>query len=123
MRDAYDELQRRGVEVGAVTFGNAEMTGRFCERQGAPFPCYADPQRVAYDAFALDRKPPWRVVLDPRQLWRIRGVPHRTELSSRQLPGAFLVDGHGEIRFAHRNRTPADNPSVEQLLAAADALA
>ena len=126
MRDASAEFERRGVDLGVVTFGNAEMTGRFCEARGVTFPCYADPERRAYDAFALARTPPWRRLLDPRQArryLRVLRAGHRARpsgLSYRQMPGTFLIATDGEIRYAHRNRFPADNPAVAELLAAAE---
>jgi len=38
--------------------------------------------------------------------------------SLRQLPGTFVVDTGGVIRFAHRNTNAADNPSNAELLEA-----
>jgi peroxiredoxin len=43
---------------------------------------------------------------------------YKGRLSVRQMPGTFLIDTAGEVRYAHRNRFPADNPPLEELLAA-----
>ena len=126
MRDASAEFGRRGIALGVVTFGNAEMTGRFCEARGATFPCYADPERRAYDAFGLARTPPWRRLLDLRQApryLRLLRAGYRARpsgLSYRQMPGTFLIATDGEIRYAHRNRSPGDNPPMAELLATAE---
>lgn len=115
--------------MAAVSFGDAEMTRRFCAARRAPFPCYADPERRAYDAFGLERKASLFTLLDPRQLGRTVNAltaghaMYKGRLSTRQMPGTFLIDTAGELRYEHRNRYPADNPSVDELLAAADALA
>ena len=125
MRDAYPELDRRGIALAAVTFGDAEATRRFCAARHVPFPCYSDPERRAYDAFALERHAGWQRVLDPRQagatLRALRaGHPmYKARLSVRQMPGTFLIDTDGEVRYEHRNRFPADNPSIDELLVAA----
>jgi hypothetical protein len=42
------------------------------------------------------------------------GVP-RGDTS--QLAGVFLIDTEGTIRYSHYAKDPADNPSVESLLA------
>lgn len=128
MRDAYPRLRALGVEVGAVTFGGIERMTGFCRDQKAPFACYADPERRAYDAFGLERRPGLHRFLNVRQLpalvraLRAGHRIYRSELSARQLPGVFLIDSGGEIRYAHRNRFPADNPRLEDLLAAAAGL-
>lgn len=36
----------------------------------------------------------------------------------RQLPGVFIIDSEGRIRFSHHAKEPADNPQPEVLLAA-----
>ncbi len=126
MRDAYPRFRELGAEVAVVTFASQEETDRFCE--GAPFPCLADPSREAYDAFGLERRPSaWRI-FDPRQAGAfVRATlaghrARRTRLSSLQLGGTFVLDRDGEIRYAHRNRNPADNPPLEELLRAVEGL-
>jgi hypothetical protein len=37
-----------------------------------------------------------------------------------QMPGVFLIDTSGNIRFAHYSKDPSDNPSIETLLALKD---
>ena len=129
LRDVQPELERSGVRVAAVTFGTPEATRGFCAARGVPFACYADPDRLVYDAFALDRRAGLLRVLDPRQLpatlaaLRAGHPMRKTRMSIRQMPGTFLIDTAGEVRYAHRNRFPADNPRIEQLLAAARATA
>jgi peroxiredoxin len=126
LRDAHPELDKRGIAVALVTFGDAEATRRFCAARHVPFPCYSDPELRAYDAFGLERHASWHRVLDPRQagatLRALRaGHPmYKGRLSVRQMPGTFLIDTDGEVRYEHRNRFPADNPSIEELLAAVD---
>jgi peroxiredoxin len=128
LRDAYPRFRALGIEVVAITFATPEATRRFCERLAAPFLCLADPERRAYDAFGLERAPSWARIFDPRQAPAfVRAVlagylPRKSELSARQLPGTFLVDRTGQIRYEHRNRTPADNAPLEELLRAAEAV-
>ena len=128
MRDIHPELERSGIAVAAVTFGDVEATSRFCNAVEAPFACYADPERRAYDAFGLKRHAGWHRVLDPRQLsatmhaLRAGHPMYKGRLSVRQMPGTFLIDTDGEVRYAHRNRFPADNPPIDDVLAAAQRL-
>jgi peroxiredoxin len=108
-----------------VTFGDPGSTQRFCAAANVPFPCYADPDRRAYDALGLERRASWAQVLDPRQAGatlkalRAGHAMYKGRLSVRQMPGTFLIDTSGEVRYAHRNRYPADNPPLEELLSEA----
>jgi peroxiredoxin len=40
----------------------------------------------------------------------------------RQMPGVFVIDRTGVIRYAHRNRDVSDNPPNDELLEALAAL-
>lgn len=125
MRGTLPELERLGVGVAVVTFGTPEQARVFCAEARAPFPCLSDPERRGYDAFGLERRAGWGRILDPRGgagFVRALRAGHRAskgELSVRQMPGTFLIDTAGEVRYAHRNRWPADNPPLPELLAAA----
>jgi hypothetical protein len=37
-----------------------------------------------------------------------------------QMPGVFLLDTSGNIRYAHYSKDPSDNPSIGTLLALKD---
>ena len=40
----------------------------------------------------------------------------------RQMPGVFVIDRKGVIRYAHRNKDVADNPPNDELLDALGAI-
>ena len=98
------------------------MLVRYQELHQWPFAILADPDRRAYEAFALPRLS-WRQVFSPATLklyFRLlrqgkkRQVYGREDL--RQAGGDFLIDRAGSILLAHRSRDPADRPTPEQLL-------
>ena len=86
----------------------------------------ADPERRAYQAFALKRLS-WFQVFSPAALrlyWKLlRGgmkPEHYDGDDIYQSGGDFLIDGNGNILFAHRSQDPADRPSAVKLLQAID---
>ena len=86
----------------------------------------ADPERQAYNAFALKRLS-WFQVFSPAALklyWKLLRGGMRQEAyrgdDIYQSGGDFLLDREGNILFAHRSQTPADRPAVAQLLMAID---
>src|SRR5262245_5943671 len=97
----------------------------FLREQSLPFPVVADPERVAYRAFGLERTS-WTRMLHPgvvfRYLrllfrgWRPRQVRKGEDVL--QLGGDFVLDGEGRLVYAYRSAEPTDRPPVEALLKA-----
>jgi len=88
----------------------------------------ADPQRKAYEAFALKRLS-WFQVFSLAALilyWKLlRGGMQRGRYDGEdiyQSGGDFLLDHGGNILFAHRSQDPADRPSAVKLLQAIDSV-
>lgn len=101
--------------------GDVVQTHAFCRDHAVPFPCLADPQRKAYAAYGLGAGRPTQI-FGLRVWWRGLSALRRGYLAGkpigdvRQMPGLFIVDQQGIIRFIHRYRDIADNPPNEVLL-------
>lgn len=121
MRQDEDKFDAAGAQVSVVTQGTPEQTKRFCRERRSPFPCFADPDHQAYNAFALG-KGSFNQVLGPAVVFRgigaaLRGFHATTPVGDiMQMPGTFIIDRQGIIRFAHYNGDAADNPPNEKLL-------
>jgi len=118
LRFSYGEIRRLGTEVVTVSLAGPQRTEAFCQDQGVAFPCLADPEGKAFQAYRLPRGEFWQI-LGPAVLGRgiqafLRGARlGRPEGSVRQLPGAFLVNQQGFIQIAHRARHAGDIPPVD----------
>lgn len=127
MRAGRKEFERRNARVALVTMASAEDTAGFCEGADVPFTCLADPDREAYRAFGLERGG-ISELLGPRNWTRgvkavLEGhVQGATVGDPRQMPGAFVFDGDGVVRYAHYAREVSDNPSNDELFEVLDAL-
>lgn len=120
MREAYPEIQAAGAEVVLVTMDDPVRLHAFKEHWQLPFVCLADPRQEGYRAFQCPRGS-WLAVAGPAMWWRaikslfrhgaglVRGDP-------KQLPGSFVIDREGILRFAHRSRHSADWAAPDQLL-------
>lgn len=120
LREAYSEIRAAGAEVVVVTMDDPARLQAFKERWKLPFICLADPGQVGYRAFQCPRGS-LLAVAGPAMWWRaikslfrhgaglVRGDPM-------QLPGAFIIDRGGTLRFVHRSRHSADWASPDQLL-------
>ena len=117
-----DHFESRGVSIVVVSFAEPERLVRYQEHHKWPFAVLADPERTAYDAFALKRLS-WLQVFSPATVklhWRLRREGKMREDYGRddiyQGGGDFLIDRDGNLLFAHRSRDPADRPAVTKLL-------
>jgi alkyl-hydroperoxide reductase/thiol specific antioxidant family protein len=126
VREQHAEFDRRGVVIAVISFAEPAKLAGYQEHHQWPFTILADPERKAYQAFALKRLS-WFQVYSPPALklyWKLlRGgmkPEHYEGDDIYQSGGDFLIDGNGNILFAHRSQDPADRPSAVKLLQAID---
>jgi peroxiredoxin len=125
MRSRYEEIRRLGGEVLVICFAEPAFLALYERGQALPFPILANPSRLAYQAFGLERTT-WRELLRGKVLWRylrlmLRGwAPHRGNKGEDvlQLGGDFVLDERRRLVFAFRSAEPTDRPQVDQLLQA-----
>ena len=78
MREQYDEIRSKGVEILALAPGSLDQTGAFAAARGIPFPLLADPQLDVYRAYQVESR----------------------LLSLGQRPALYAIDRDGIIRYA-----------------------
>ena len=121
----HDQLRfdHAGAHVALIGQGSPEQARAFSGRRLVPFPLLLDPHGLAFRAYGLTRAslrqifaPSVGVSFLARQLdpqTRQRGLQGGRFM---QMPGTFVIDGDGIVRFTHRSRTIAEAPSNETLL-------
>jgi alkyl hydroperoxide reductase subunit AhpC len=120
VREEYQSFLDAGGDVAVVTMGTPEQTAAFRERNRLPFVCLSDPQRKAYTAFGVPRGT-LNQVTGPA-VWAgglkaiVRAGVGKPIGDVMQLHGAFVIDTHGIIRFAHLPRHSADRVSNNELI-------
>ena len=123
LRRDQPQFDKEGARVALIGQGSVEQARAFSGRHLVPFPLLLDPHGLAFHAFGLVAgslrqlfAPSVGVSFLARQLnpeTRQRGLQGG---SFRQMPGTFVIDGAGIVRFTHRSRTIAEGPSNETLL-------
>jgi peroxiredoxin len=124
LRRDRDRLQEAGLAVVAIGQGTPEQAAWFRQHFKLPFPVLADPERQAYRAFGLGTARASNLVKPDLLLATARTVasgiaPGRTMGDRRQLPGTFLIDRHGIIRWAKPAKHAADLATTDEILSAA----
>lgn len=122
---AHEEIRAAGGDVVAVFQYRAQPTRNFCRQRGVDLDCLADPDRDAYDAVGLDRGSlveyvgPQLLTGWARAARAGAGLPHFSKPSEMaQRPGTFVVGPDGRVALAHYNKDSADNPPIEDVVAA-----
>ena len=110
-----------------VTMNEPALLRTFKQQFQFPFICLSDPKQDAYSAFHCPRGR-LRDIIGPVMWWRaimslFRHGLGRPRGDVTQLPGSFVIDRDGIIRFAHRSRHSADWASPQQLVDVLNSLA
>ncbi len=107
----------------AVTQGNRQQAQALCDRFHAPFPCLSDPKREGYKTYGLKRGSVWEV-MGPSAIARGLEAARKGHFVERvvgdafQLPGTFIIDRDGIVRYAKYARHSADHPKTSELVEA-----
>ena len=122
---ASSEIKTGGMGLAFVTQGTPEAARNFCEERAPGQLCLADPERVVYRAYGLERATIWQTFLS----WRVWQSNKRlkqehdwsTELppagqDAMQLAGTFVISTDGRIRLPYYYDDIADHPPVDLLL-------
>lgn len=129
LQQISSEIKQAGVHIVLISVNRPEETQRFClsRNLGDHFTCLSDPARGSYVSYGLSRVSSPHL-LTPHVLSRgIQAVLHGhfttiPKADPLQLPGVFLVDTSGLIRYAHRNKDASDNPTNIEIMEAISSL-
>ena len=110
------------MAIVVISFAEPAKLVHYQEHHQWPFTMLADPQRKAYQAFALKRLS-WLNVFSLAALTLyfrlIRQGMKREDYGKDdiyQSGGDFLLDRDGNVLFAQRSQNPSDRPSAAKLL-------
>lgn len=125
LRRDYSKFRALGVQVACVAQGDAKTGKAFSIFFDLPFPlllCGDD--LTVFHAYGLERGTAgqlfgWRSWIHGLSATLRGHLVGRLVGDGFQMPGAFVIDAQGTLRFTHRHQDAADNPSAQELLRAA----
>jgi peroxiredoxin len=123
LREAERSFLEAGANVVLIGHGDRRAAEEFRNVKLVPFTFLLDPDRAAYRAYGLARGALMQV-FGPSTALPFLTANLRSETRQRglkggdlmQMPGTFVVDRDGVVRFAHRNRHVADSPRNQDIL-------
>ena len=122
IRKNVGRFTEAGAEIAMVTMGTGDDAAEFRKRMELPFSVLADADQECYRAFSVPRGGVLSVIgphlLPSGLLATLRHGAAKSATDPWQLPGAFVIDTQGAIRFEHRAKHSADWPKNDDLVAA-----
>lgn len=128
MRDEAERFGEEGASVVLIGLGQPHYAAAFCAERDVPHACVVQPDRSAHKAFGLRRGTTgellgpanWAPWLKNQVTGKHQGAFGQGDPA--QLPGTFVVDAAGIVRYAHRGKRSSDVARAADVLAAVAAL-
>lgn len=119
------QFEDMGIQVVLVGLGTPYRAEAFRKQFFLSFPIICDPEKKLYQTYGLGRSSVTRLASPAFLLKGLKALsrgytPSVPRGDVMQLPGVFLIDTAGKIRYAHYSKDPSDNPTIETLLALKD---
>jgi peroxiredoxin len=116
-----DDFAQAGLQVVAVALGEPKHARRYCGRLAPSITCYCNQTADVYRAYGLKRMAMVQALQPGLLLAGARAaagghVQGETTGDPRMLPGTFVVDTDGLIRFAYYSSHAGDHPNLAALL-------
>ncbi len=128
LRRNYAEFRDLGAEIVCISQGDAKTGKAFSLLFDLPFPLLVTGEDLSvFRDYGLQRGT-WRQMFNPHTLGRgliamLQGNKQgQIQNDGLQMPGVFIVDTQGILRYTHRHYDAADNPPVRELLQAIQAV-
>jgi len=123
LRQTKSRFDEYGAQVLIVGSGNRKQAETFRRAYAPEFVVVGDSKRRLYQAYQLKRTSLFQMASPSLFLKGVKTVVRGHGLGSPQgdvfqLPGVFIIDTKGMVRYSHYGRDPADRPDPEALLSA-----
>jgi hypothetical protein len=121
------EFENAGVHVVAVGLGEPKHAALFGPRLAPSVTCLTRPTPEAHYAYGIGRAQGQNLIQPGMLSAAVKAaagghLQGKATGDARVLSGTFVIDHAGVIRFAHYARFPGDDPRIEDILRAAEAL-
>lgn len=122
LHNARKQFEEKGFQVVLVGLGTAEQAVRFKEEFSLSFPIICDSQKKLYRQYGLGRGSVSSLASPAVLLRGMRAMsrgytPRIPQGDVMQMPGVFLIDTEGNIRYSYYSKDASDHPPVDSLLA------
>lgn len=117
-----EEIEAAGLRVVAVGLGQPKHARHFGQKLAPSVECVTNEEPVLHAAYGIERANLLRLMMPDaiRAGARAAARGHsqgEATGDTQRLPGTFIIDTPGIVRFAHYGKHAGDNPDLPSLLA------
>lgn len=128
MESHHEAFAAAGLQVVAIGLGQPKHAERFCGSLAPSVTCLTNEESDLNEAYGLTRG-------SLLQLAGLSGLRNGARAARagfsqgqatgdvRMLPGTFIIDTDGRVRYAYYSANAGDHPDISELLTAAEQLA
>jgi peroxiredoxin len=121
LRQIKSRFDKYGAKILLVGSGDLQQAEIFRQTYATEFDVASDNQRLLYQAYRLKRTSLFQMASPSLFLKGLRTIGRGHGLGSAQgdvfqLPGVFIIDTKGMVRYSYHGRDPADRPKPKALL-------
>jgi peroxiredoxin len=123
LRDRYEDLQRKGIELVAIGTGDQRYAGAFVRDEHIPYLVLVDDDAKAARAASVGVAS-WYRLLHPSTwpatvaTWKRGYRVHQPGKRVTQLGATFVIGPGDQVRYSHVDADSTDHASVPDVLAA-----
>ncbi len=121
-------IEAAGLQTIAVAMGEPKHNQRYCGTLAPGVTCLTDETTAPYAAYGLGRGRVFGELMSPgvmaagARATRKGYLPGQPVGDVTILPGTFIVDRQGSVRYAYYSAHAGDHPAIEALISAAVAV-
>jgi len=121
LHNAKEKFNEAGFSLVLVGLGTADQAEKFRAEFSLSFPVICDPGKELYRMYDLKSGSVASVASPSVLLKGLRAMsmgyrPGIPQADVMQLPGVFLIDTDGSIRYSYFSKDASDHPAVDELL-------
>lgn len=126
MEQHQEELRAAGLQPLAVGLGEAKHAERYCGRLAPSLTCFAAENNDRYYAWGLRHGKAGELLSNSLNILKASTkalaaghIQGKTTGDPHMMPGTFIVDRDGIIRYAYYSQYAGDDPPIDVLVEAA----
>jgi hypothetical protein len=125
----HEQITTAGLKSLAVGLGEAKHAERYCGKLAPSLTCFAADSNEPYYAWGLRQTTVGEALTNAIGITRATAsalakgiVQGQATGDTHMLPGTFIIDRAGIVRYAYYSAHAGDNPAIPELLEAARSL-
>jgi peroxiredoxin len=118
-----DELENAGLQLIALALGEPKHAERYCGKLAPDLDCFADDKNDGYYAWGLRQGTAGEAFAHGLDILKASAkaftsghVQGATTGDPYMLPGTFIIDRDGLVRYAYYSEYAGDDPAIEVLV-------